>query len=100
MAVQLSFKVRWVLEAPSTLSFQERVHKMTDSKPKTILIVEDEDSISMTLSIFLEGEGYQTLLAENGLVALELIQKHGLPDLILLDMKMPIMNGWQFAVEF
>jgi CheY-like chemotaxis protein len=38
--------------------------------------------------------------AENGIIALELLKKQGLPDLILLDMIMPEMNGWQFANEF
>lgn len=73
---------------------------MSESSAKTILVVEDDKDISITLKIFLEGEGYQVLLAENGSIALDLIQKHGMPNLILLDMKMPIMNGWQFAIEF
>jgi CheY-like chemotaxis protein len=73
---------------------------MTVSGSKSILVVEDDQDISFTIKMFLEGEGYQVLLAENGLAALELIQKYGMPHLILLDMKMPVMNGWQFAIEF
>ena len=67
---------------------------------KTILIVEDDEAIVFALTAFLEDEGYNVLSAENGFVALELIRKHGAPHLILLDMQMPIMNGWQFALEF
>ena len=38
--------------------------------------------------------------AKNGVVALEELGKHDLPNLILLDMIMPVMDGWQFAIEF
>ena len=67
---------------------------------KTILIIEDEPDIMLAVSMFLEGEGYTVYGAENGFVALELLKKHDLPHLILLDMVMPVMNGWQFASEF
>jgi urea transport system substrate-binding protein len=67
---------------------------------KKILIVEDDLEISFTLKIFLEGEGYQVMMADNGAKALELLRQERAPDLILLDMKMPVMNGWQFALEF
>ncbi|WPU64356.1 response regulator [Peredibacter starrii] len=68
---------------------------MTDSK--TILIIEDEKVILHTLKDFLEVEGYDVLIAGNGLVALELLNNTPMPDLLLLDMKMPKMNGWEFA---
>jgi DNA-binding response OmpR family regulator len=67
---------------------------------KTILVVEDDNEISFILKTFLEREGYQIQVAENGQVALEVVAKYGVPHLILLDMKMPVMNGWQFANEF
>lgn len=67
---------------------------------KTVLLVEDEESIVFVVSSFLENEGYTVLAAENGFAALEQVKKHGVPHLILLDMQMPIMNGWQFAIEF
>ena len=73
---------------------------MTISKLKTILIVEDDEDILFSLQILLEDEGYKAHVAGNGLVALELIKKYGVPDLILLDMMMPVMNGWQFSLEF
>ena len=66
-------------------------------KPKTILIVEDDENILFALSTFLDGEGCTVLTASNGLLALDLLSQHGMPDLILLDMLMPVMNGWQFA---
>lgn len=64
------------------------------------MIVEDEKEILLTLKEFLESEDYNVLAAENGFKALELLEKSPMPNLILLDMKMPIMNGWQFASEF
>lgn len=64
-----------------------------------ILIVEDDPDISDALQMLLQGDGYSSDVAKNGLVALEHIQTHGLPHLILLDMKMPVMSGRQFAHE-
>ena len=73
---------------------------MTILKSKTIFVVEDSPDISFVLSELLESEGFKVQVAENGVVALELLQKHGVPSLILLDMIMPKMNGWEFAKEF
>jgi CheY-like chemotaxis protein len=73
---------------------------VTILKSKTIFVIEDDPGISFVLSELLEGEGFKVQVAENGVVALELLQKHGVPSLILLDMIMPKMNGWEFAKEF
>lgn len=67
---------------------------------KTILIVEDEKIILDTLKDFLESEDYLVLMAGNGLIALEVLETSEMPHLILLDMKMPKMNGWEFAKAF
>jgi DNA-binding response OmpR family regulator len=67
---------------------------------KIILIIEDDIDIRTSLKEFLESEDYIVFTAGNGLEALEVINTIGMPNLMLLDMKMPIMNGWQFAVEF
>lgn len=66
---------------------------------KIILIIEDEFEIRDTLKEFLELEGYEVLAAENGLAAMELLN-HSKPHLIILDMMMPIMNGWEFATAY
>lgn len=72
----------------------------TEQRKKTILVIEDEKDILYSLKEFLESENYQVLIAENGFEAMELLKTSGIPDLILLDMKMPVMNGWEFAIEF
>ena len=73
---------------------------MTGLTSKTILVVEDDPSISFVMSELLEDEGFKVQVAENGVAALELLQRDGVPNLILLDMIMPKMNGWEFAKEF
>ena len=59
---------------------------------KKILIVEDEVSIASALKIKLEREGYLVFLGTNGQEGLDLVLKE-VPDLILLDIVMPIMDG-------
>jgi len=73
---------------------------MDNTPSKTILVVEDDKDILFTVQSFLESEGYAVKTAVNGFEAMQLLKKIGMPHLILLDMKMPIMNGWQFALEF
>ena len=61
----------------------------------TILIVEDEKPLATAYQTILNKEGYEALTASNGEEALEVVGKK-FPDLILLDMKMPKMNGLEF----
>ncbi len=67
---------------------------------KTVLIVEDDPNIRFALQALLEGEGYRVFQAENGSVALQFLEREGPLNVILLDMVMPEMDGWQFAREF
>jgi CheY-like chemotaxis protein len=62
-----------------------------------ILIVEDEKGIQEILKDALEMEGYKVFTADNGQEGLDLLPKIPTPCLILLDLMMPVMNGWQFA---
>jgi CheY-like chemotaxis protein len=64
---------------------------------KTILVVEDDEGIRETLRLVIELEGYQVVTAANGKIALEVLGKMSHPSLILLDLMMPEMNGWEFA---
>jgi DNA-binding NarL/FixJ family response regulator len=62
---------------------------------KRILLVEDEDVIRESVAEILELNGFQVLTASDGLQALSLLE-HETPDLILADIMMPQMNGYQF----
>jgi len=67
---------------------------------KLILIVEDDLDVARLLGEVLEAEGYDTAIAANGREALDHLQKNNhRPDLILLDMMMPVMDGWKFREE-
>lgn len=61
-----------------------------------ILTVDDDEAVRSTIGLLLEGEGFQTVHAKNGRVAMEYLKAttdKGLPDLILLDYMMPVMSG-------
>jgi CheY-like chemotaxis protein len=66
---------------------------------KRILVVEDDTSIRELLVELLESEGYAVASAVNGLEALKLLQSGPLPDLILIDLMMPVMDGYSFRTE-
>jgi CheY-like chemotaxis protein len=61
-----------------------------------ILVVEDDFSIRETIAELLEGEGYSVTRAANGAEALERLRRTEETSLILLDLMMPVMDGWEF----
>ena len=65
---------------------------------KTILVVEDEVSIATLLQYNLERSGYEVLLAHDGKVGLDMAIEHS-PDLILLDLMLPSMDGMEVCKE-
>ena len=65
---------------------------------KKILIVEDDDNIRELLRLYLEREGFQISEAENGAVGLSTWKAEN-PDMMLLDVMMPVMDGWQVCKE-
>lgn len=62
-----------------------------------ILVVEDEQMIRELVAEVLQEEGYEVVVAANGSEALTSIDAVAPFDLIVLDMWMPVVNGWQFA---
>ena len=70
------------------------VHRQND-----VLIVEDDAEVSFVFKLLLADEGFDVSVAPNGLAALELVDDHQ-PDLILLDLNMPVMDGETFAARF
>lgn len=67
---------------------------------RRILLVEDDADIRESIAELLEGEGHTVVAAENGAEALAQLEKMpALPDLILLDLMMPVKDGFQFRAE-
>ena len=66
--------------------------------PKKILIVEDEANIRELLRLYLEREGYTVIEAENGVEGIKK-WKSEKPDMLLLDVMMPVMDGWAVCKE-
>ncbi len=66
---------------------------------KTILIVDDDEDILAAVASALEDEGYRTVCASNGADALRYLKTSPLPCMILLDLMMPVMDGWTFRDE-
>lgn len=65
-----------------------------DKASKKVFIVDDEPDLREVLNTLFQQEGYQTILASDGKMALELVKKN-VPDIILLDVSMPKMDGFQ-----
>ncbi len=65
---------------------------------QTILIVDDDEDLHTLYTLYLQGESFHILRAYNGKEALDLVDKHK-PDLIVLDMIMPVMDGEEFFVK-
>lgn len=63
-----------------------------------ILVVDDDTNICELLRLYLEKDGYETVIANDGEQAVEQFQKHS-PDLVLLDIMLPKLDGWQVCRE-
>ena|SRR5579864_3850102 len=61
-----------------------------------VLVVEDQDDIRELVALVLRNEGYCVATADNGVVALEEVERKPFA-VVLLDMRMPVMDGWAFA---
>ena len=67
-------------------------------RPRRVPVVEDDTSIRDTLELALTMQGYEVATAANGREAMALLRRWR-PDLIVLDLMMPVMDGWNFRVE-
>jgi CheY-like chemotaxis protein len=65
---------------------------------KSVLVVDDDAALRELLEMMLEDEGYRPLMATNGQEALNVLQEER-PALVLLDLMMPVMDGWQFLEQ-
>lgn len=66
---------------------------------KRVLVVEDDDDIRTMIELLLGAEGHTVSCAPNGVEGLERARR-GDVDVILLDLKMPLMDGWEFARRY
>jgi two-component system, OmpR family, alkaline phosphatase synthesis response regulator PhoP len=67
--------------------------EVTQQTPTSVLVVDDEPQVIWMLQFSLQAEGYETFAARDGRSALEEIRLHH-PNLMLLDIMMPVMDGW------
>lgn len=68
----------------------------TTTHPATVLVIEDDDASRWLLTYLLETAGHRVLAAENGATGLALALAEG-PDIVLCDLQMPVMNGYEVA---
>jgi CheY-like chemotaxis protein len=68
--------------------------------PALVLVVEDDQDIRESIAETLEEEGFSVVTAAHGGIAMENLRRAARrPSLILLDLMMPVMNGWEFCAE-
>jgi CheY-like chemotaxis protein len=72
--------------------------EISKEKIRKILVVEDDEAIRFLISCSLKYENYEVLEAENGFIGFEMAQKFQ-PDLILSDLMMPLMDGYEFLAK-
>lgn len=65
---------------------------------KKILLVEDEKNLSHSINIFLKNENFKVIIAHNGEIAIEKFYNET-PDLVLLDINLPLKNGWDVCLD-
>lgn len=62
---------------------------------KTVLVVEDDEFMLKAYTAKIEAEGWEICIAPDGNVALEFVHKQGPPDLVILDIMLPFVNGFE-----
>jgi len=72
---------------------------MTVENQEFVLIVEDDSDTAKALAEYLKSKGYRSMIATNGQEAIDVLRAGEKPCLILLDIMMPIKNGWDFRDE-
>jgi CheY-like chemotaxis protein len=63
---------------------------------KPVLVVDDDRNTRLTMQALLEAEGYEVACAADGQEALDYLARVGLPAVVLLDLAMPVLDGYQF----
>ncbi|MGV0108469.1 histidine kinase [Nostoc sp. DSM 114160] len=85
----------------TTIETQPSYSQEPDYKsPKVVLVVDDAISLRQTLSLTLQKSGYQVIQAQNGVEALEKLQLHPEIQVVVSDLEMPRMNGFELLSNF
>ncbi|MEH2126375.1 hybrid sensor histidine kinase/response regulator [Nostoc sp.] len=85
----------------TTIETQSSYSEEPDYKsPKVVLVVDDAISLRQTLSLTLQKSGYQVIQAQNGVEALEKLQLHPEIKVVVSDLEMPRMNGFELLSNF
>jgi two-component system, chemotaxis family, sensor histidine kinase and response regulator PixL len=81
---------------PSQSDTSYQLPPARSSIPQTLLVVDDSNSLRKTVAMSLEKISQQVIQAENGINALTELKKSGAVELVVCDLEMPLMNGFQF----
>jgi CheY-like chemotaxis protein len=68
----------------------------SQTKARSLLVVEDDEAAGSALATLLCRHGYTVIVVENGQEAWDYLAAHAPPDLVLLDMFLPVLDGWRF----
>ena len=79
------------------LAAKEKESKRIPLKPKTIMVVDDSPTVRKLVAITMERQGYRVVQAGDGYDAVEMIRREGSPDMVLLDITMPGLDGYQLC---
>jgi len=93
------FIARFKSKTVKTAGLAQSVTEIGTGQAAKVLIVDDDFALRDALCAALEGEGFAVAAVSNGREALEYLRSGARPSLVLLDLMMPIMNGWEFRAE-
>jgi CheY-like chemotaxis protein len=85
----------WTMIRPSGARWATSSKRKGSRAPK-VLVVDDDPGVRDALAELLASEGYAVAVAENGRVAVDLLQAGLRPCAVILDLMMPVMDGWDF----
>lgn len=85
--------------ATAIILYNQLMHGDEDGVAPAILVVEDDEDAREAMVALLQMKGYRAVPAGNGREALDYLEEAPAPDLIILDLWMPVMDGWHFRSE-
>ena len=89
-------EVKKILDKQNKNNYQNKTANTSTLKKKTILIIDDSSALRRTLALRLESKGYHVLQGRDGLEGLELLRNNLQTNLVICDVEMPNMNGFEF----